>query len=262
MKIIILGAGQVGASVAEGLASEKNDITMVDYDGVRLAELQSRLDLRTVVGNAAAPSVLRRAGAEDTDLLIAVTQSDQANLVACKLAHTVFNVPTRLARLRSLDFLDDAELLSTANFAVDFALCPEQVITEYIGRLIEFPEALQVLNFASGRVSLVAVRAFEGGALVGKPIKELRKLLPLEMDARIAAIFRRDQPVVPEGGTVVEAGDEVFVLGRRRTHPPGAASVAADGDPGAADHDRRRRQHRLARGQVAGKTLRRQGHRE
>ena len=212
MKIIILGAGQVGASVAEGLVSEKNDITMVDYDGERLAQLQDRFDLRTVVGNAAAPSVLRSAGAEDADLLIAVTQSDQANLVACKLAHTVFNVPTRLARLRSLDFLDDAELLSTANFAVDFALCPEQVITEYIGRLIEFPEALQVLNFASGRVSLVGVRAFEGGALVGRPIKDLRKLLPLEMDARIAAIFRRDQAVVPEGTTVVEAGDEVFVL--------------------------------------------------
>ena len=167
MKIVILGAGQVGASVAEGLVSEKNDITMVDYDGERLAQLQDRFDLRTVVGNAAAPSVLRSAGAEDADLLIAVTQSDQANLVACKLAHTVFNVPTRLARLRSLDFLDDAELLSTANFAVDFALCPEQVITDYIGRLIEFPEALQVLNFASGRVSLVAVRAFEGGALIG-----------------------------------------------------------------------------------------------
>ena len=129
MKIIILGAGQVGASVAEGLVSEKNDITMVDYDGERLAQLQDRFDLRTVVGNAAAPSVLRSAGAEDADLLIAVTQSDQANLVACKLAHTVFNVPTRLARLRALDFLDDAELLSTANFAVDFALCPEQVIT-------------------------------------------------------------------------------------------------------------------------------------
>ena len=212
MKIIILGAGQVGASVAEGLVSEKNDITIVDYDRERLAQLQDRLDLRTVAGNAAAPSVLRNAGAEDADLLIAVTQSDQANLVACKLAHTVFNVPTRLARLRSLDFLDDAELLSTANFAVDFALCPEQVITEYIGRLIEFPEALQVLNFASGRASLVAVRAIEGGALVGKPIKDLRKLLPLEMDARIAAIFRRDQPVVPEGGTVVEVDDEVFVL--------------------------------------------------
>lgn len=212
MKVIILGAGQVGASVAEGLVSEENDITVVDSDGARLAMLQDRLDLRTVVGNAATPSVLRDAGAEDADMVIAVTQSDQSNLVACKLAHSVFNVPTRIARLRSRDFLEDASLLSTENFAVDFALCPEQVITDYIRRLIEFPEALQVLNFARGRVSLVAVRAYEGGLLVGKPIKEMRDLLPPEMDARIAAVFRGDQPLFPEGDTVIQSGDEVFLL--------------------------------------------------
>jgi len=212
MKVIILGAGQVGASVAEGLVSEENDITVVDYDGQRLAQLQDRLDLRTVVGNAATPSILRAAGAADADMIIAVTQSDHANLVACKLAHGVFNVPTRIARLRSRDFLEDASLLSTDNFAVDYALCPEQVITDYIRRLIEFPEALQVLNFAHGRVSLVAVRAYEGGLLVGQPIKNMRLHLPLETDARIVAIFRRDQAVFPAGDTVIEAGDEVFLL--------------------------------------------------
>ena len=190
MKVIILGAGQVGASVAEGLVSEENDITIVDYDAARLAQLQDRLDLRTVVGDAATPSALRNAGADDADMIIAVTQSDQSNLVACKLAHSVFNVPTRIARLRSRDFLEDESLLSPENFAVDFALCPEQVITDYIRRLIEFPEALQVLNFANNRVSLVAVQAFEGGLLVGKQIKEMRDLLPPDMDARIAAIFR------------------------------------------------------------------------
>lgn len=212
MKVIILGAGQVGASVAEGLVSEENDITVVDYDAARLAQLQDRLDLRTVVGNAATPTALRDAGAEDADMIIAVTQSDQSNLVACKLAQSVFNVPTRIARLRSRDFLEDASLLTPENFAVDFALCPEQVITEYIRRLIEFPEALQVLNFARGRVSLVAVRAYEGGLLVGKAIKSMRDHLPPGTDARIAAIFRRDMPVFPEGDTVVEAGDEVFLL--------------------------------------------------
>ena len=212
MKVIILGAGQVGASVAEGLVSEENDITVVDSDGARLMRLQDKLDLRAVVGNAATPSVLRQAGAEDADMIIAVTQSDQTNLVACKLAQSVFNVPTRIARLRARDFLEDATLLSPENFAVDFALCPEQVITDYIRRLIEFPEALQVLNFAKGRVCLVAVRAYDGGTLVGRPIKEMRKHLPPDMDARIAAIFRRDQPVFPEGETTVEAGDEVFLL--------------------------------------------------
>jgi hypothetical protein len=124
MKVIILGAGQVGASVAEGLVSEENDITVVDCDGARLMQLQDKLDLRAVVGNAAAPSVLREAGADDADMIIAVTQSDQTNLVACKLAHSVFNVPTRIARLRSRDFLEDATLLSPENFAVDFALVP------------------------------------------------------------------------------------------------------------------------------------------
>lgn len=212
MKVVILGAGQVGASVAEGLVSEENDITVVDYDPQRLAQLQDRLDLRTVVGNGATPSVLRQAGADDADMIIAVTQSDQSNLVACKLAHSVFNVPTRIARLRSRDFLEDADLLANGNFAVDFALCPEQDITDYIRRLIEFPEALQVLNFANNRVSLVAVRAYDGGLLVGQPIHRMREHLPADMDARIAAIFRRDQPVFPEGDTVIEAGDEVFLL--------------------------------------------------
>ncbi len=212
MKIVILGAGQVGASLAEALVSEENDITVVDANSERLAKLQDRLDLRTAVGNAAVPSSLRAAGADDADLVIAVTQSDQTNLVACKLAHSVFNVPTRIARLRSRDFLEDEQLLATDNFAVDYAMCPEQVITEYIGRLIDFPEALQVLDFAGGRVSLVAVRAYEGGLLVGKPIKAMREHLPPDMDARIAAIFRRDQPVIPEGDTLVEAGDEVFLL--------------------------------------------------
>ncbi|MDR0776259.1 MAG: Trk system potassium transporter TrkA [Azonexus sp.] len=244
MKVIILGAGQVGTSVAESLASEKNDITVVDFDGPRLAYLQERFDLRTVVGNAATPSTLRRAGAEDADMIIAVTQSDQSNLVACKLAHGVFNVPTRIARLRSEDFLQDESLLSTDHFAVDFALCPEQVITDYIRRLVEFPEALQVLSFARGRVSLVAVRAYEGGALVGKPIRALRDLLPIETDARIAAIFRRDQPVAPEGDTVVEVGDEVFLLAaaenirlvlhqlRRMVHPVQRIMIAGGGNIG------------------------------
>ena len=211
MKIIILGAGQVGASVAESLVSEANDITVVDTDAMRLALLQDRLDLRTVAGNASSPSVLRQAGAEDADMLIAVTQSDQTNLCACKTAHALFNLPTHIARVRSLDFADHAELFEPENFAVDFSICPEQIVTDYIVKLIEFPEALQVLEFADGQVSLVAVRAFEGGPLVGHPLKDMRRHLP-QIDARIAAIFRRDTPIIPEGDTVIEVGDEVFCL--------------------------------------------------
>ena len=197
--------------MAESLVSEANDITVVDTDTGRLALLQERLDLRTVTGNAASPSTLRQAGAEDADLLIAVTQSDQTNLCACRIAKSLFNLPTRIARVRSADYVEHPELLDEANFAVDFSICPEQIVTEYIVKLIEFPEALQVLEFADGLVSLVAVRAFEGGPLVGHPLKDLRKHIP-QVDARIAAIFRRDTPITPEGDTLVEAGDEVFCL--------------------------------------------------
>lgn len=211
MKIIILGVGQVGSSIAESLVSEANDITVVDTDAERLAALQNRLDLRTVIGNASSPSVLDQAGAAEADLLIAVTQSDQTNLCACKIAYVLFNLPTRIARVRSSDFVNFPQLFSTENFAVDFAICPEQIVTDYIVKLVEFPEALQVLEFADGLVSLVAVRAFDGGPLVGHPLRDMRKHLP-RVDARIAAIFRRDTPVTPEGATVIKAGDEVFYL--------------------------------------------------
>jgi trk system potassium uptake protein TrkA len=211
LKIVILGAGQVGASVAENLVSEQNDITVVDVDQQRLRALQDRLDLRTVVGSAAHPSVLAESGAADADLLIAVTQSDETNLVACKLAAQLYNVPRKIARIRAADFLDNDRIFGKEFFEVDLAICPEQVLTDYIVRLVEFPEALQVLEFAGGKVSLVAVRAFGGGPLVGHPLKDLAKQLP-NIDARIVAIFRKDAPIVPDGDTVIEADDEVFCL--------------------------------------------------
>ncbi len=215
MKIVILGAGQVGTSVAENLVSEQNDITVVDLDTQRLRDLQDRLDLRTVTGSASHPSVLLEAGIADADLLIAVTRSDETNLVACKLASQLFNVPRRVARIRATDFLNDEKILGPEGFEVDLSICPEQVLTDYIVKLVEFPEALQVLDFADGRVCLVAMRAYAGGPLVGHPIKDLRQHMP-NIDARIVAIFRQDQPVAPDGDTVIEAGDEVFCLAAER----------------------------------------------
>jgi trk system potassium uptake protein len=211
MKIVILGAGQVGSSVAEGLVSEQNDITVVDLDAQRLRALEDRLDLRTVMGSAAHPSVLKQAGIEDADLLVAVTQSDDTNLVACRLAARLFNVPRRIARLRSTDYLSNEKVIGEDGFDIDLAICPEQVLTEYIVKLVEFPEALQVLDFADGRVSLVAVRAFAGGPLVGRPLKELRSHMP-HIDTRIVAIFRGDRSIIPDGDTVVEPDDEVFCV--------------------------------------------------
>ena len=211
MKILILGAGQVGSTVAENLVGEANDITVVDSDGDKLRLLQDRLDLRTLTGNAAHPSTLERAGIADTDILLAVTQSDEVNLVACKLAASLYNTPTRIARIRSTDYLRREEVFSADNFCVDFSICPEQILTEYIVKLIEFPEALQVLEFAGGKASLVAVRAFEGGPLVGNPLSFLRSHMP-QVEARVAAIFRKDRPLIPEGDTVIEDGDEIFFI--------------------------------------------------
>lgn len=244
MKILILGAGQVGASVAEALSSEANDITIIDQDQGALANLADRLDVRTIAGNAAYPSVLRDAGIEDAEMLVAVTQSDQTNLVACKIARNLFHVPTRIARLRSPDFLS-AELLSDDNFAVDYAICPEQDITDYIIKLIRFPEALQVLEFADGLVTLVGVRAYQGGLLVGKPIRAMREHLPAGVDARIAAIFRGHQPLDPDGNVIIEPGDEVFLLAatghirlvlkelRRMLEPLKKIMIAGGGNIGA-----------------------------
>jgi trk system potassium uptake protein TrkA len=215
LKIVILGAGQVGSSVAENLVSEANDITVVDLSAERLKKLQDRFDLRTFVGNAAHPAVLEQAGARDADMILAVTQSDETNMVACKLAATMFNIPTKIARIRSGDYLSHPEIFSPENFSVDSAICPEQVLTDYISKLLEFPEALQVLEFAEGRVSLVAVRAFHGGPLVGHAISHLRSHMP-QIETRVAAIFRGDSPIIPEGSTVVEAGDEVFFIADTR----------------------------------------------
>ncbi|HEY5604130.1 MAG TPA: Trk system potassium transporter TrkA [Gammaproteobacteria bacterium] len=215
MKIIVLGAGQVGSSVAEVLAKEANDITIVDTDGKKLQELQDRLDVRTVQGHASHPEVLGRAGGEDADMIIAVTNQDEINMVACQVAYTLFHTPTKIARVRDVEYLTHPQLFTQEALPIDVLISPEQLVTDYVQRLIEYPGALQVLDFASGRVQLVAVRAYYGGPLVGHELKTLRDHMP-GIDTRVAAIFRRGQPIIPEGNTVIEADDEVFFIAAKR----------------------------------------------
>jgi trk system potassium uptake protein TrkA len=214
MKIIILGAGQVGSSVASNLASEANDITVVDTREDLLRNLQDRLDLNTVAGHAAHPEVLRRAGAEDADMVIAVTNSDETNMIACQVAYSVFHTPTKIARVRSQGFLDHPELFTAGAVPIDVLISPEQLVTEYIIRLIENPGALQVLDFAGGRVRLVGLRAYYGGPLVGNKLSTLIEHLP-HADARVAGIYREERAILPEGNTVIQAGDEVFFIAAR-----------------------------------------------
>ena len=216
MKILILGAGQVGSSVAAALATENSDITVVDLDQARLRELSEKLDIRTIVGHACLPSVLGYAGAEDADLVIAVTSSDEVNLIACQVADTLYKTPTKIARLREMEYLQQPQLTQKGRSSIDVAISPEALVCKHVQRLIEYPGALQVLDFADGRAQLVAVRALSGGALVGHQIRELRDHLPAGVDARVAAIFRGGKPISPQGHTVIEVDDEVFFLADRR----------------------------------------------
>ena len=211
MKIIILGASQVGSSVAENLASEANDITVVDHDAAPLQVLQDHLDLRTVLGNASYPDILERAGAEDADMLLAVTDSDETNMLACQVAYTLFHTPTKIARVRSAEYLTRPKLFSQDALPIDVLIAPERLVTAHIERLIETPGALQVLDFADGRVRLVAVRAYYGGPLVGHELSTLREHMP-GIETRVAAIYRRGRSIVPGGDTVIEADDEVFFI--------------------------------------------------
>lgn len=211
MKIIILGANKVGAALAENLAKEANDITVVDPDAVLLRELKDRLDIATVEGEVSYPDVLERAGAKDADMLIAISESDETNLVACQVAYSLFRTPKKICRLRSNSYVNTPKLFSNEAIPIDVVISPEREVSLYIKRLVDLPGALQVLDFADGLVQLVAVKAARGGPLVNQEIRFFREHMP-KVDTRVAAIFRRDRPIIPAGNTVIEEGDEVFFI--------------------------------------------------
>jgi len=215
MKILILGASQVGVSIAEVLVGEENDVTIVDVDQSALLQLQNRLDIQTVAGSAAHPSVLKRAGAEDASLILAVTNNDQVNLVACQIAETFFSTPTKIARLRSKEYLNNPELFDNdSGFHVDVVISPEQIVRDHITRLIEFPGALQVLDFADGLVQLVGAKAVAGGALIDCQLEELKEHMP-GIETRVAAIYRDGEVITPKSDTIIKTKDEVFFVAAR-----------------------------------------------
>jgi len=216
MKILILGAGQVGSSAAYHLSREEaNEVTVVDRSPDVLRELQDRLDLRTVVGHAAYPDVLTRAGASDADILIALTDSDETNMIACQIAYTLYHTPTKIARIRAAEYMNAKKLFSQESLPVDVLISPEQLVCEYVEQLILYPGALQVLEFAEGRVRLVGARADRDGLLVGQQLKNMKEHIP-NTEARIAAIYRDGHSVMPDGDTVIREGDEVFFLAARK----------------------------------------------
>ena len=213
MNIIILGAGQVGGSLTEHLTDEKNDVTVVDSSETALRQLQDRLDIRTIKGDASKPTTLAEAGAERADMLIAVTDSDEVNMLACSIAFTLYGTPTKICRIREVDYLkEEKRLFQSGAIPVDVTISPEHLVTDAIHQLILNPGSLQVLDFAGGKIRLVAVRAIDGGPIVGRELQEIREHMP-SVDTRVAAIFRKSQnAIIPTGSTVVEPEDEAFFI--------------------------------------------------
>ena len=211
MKILILGAGRVGRSVAENLVSDANDITIVDESQERIQMLQDRFDLLGIVGNASSPSILSSAGAMDSDLLIAVTASDETNLAACTLAAQLFNIPMRIARVRNSELRYYPRILGEEGFRATSIIWPEQAIASHLCKLVAFPAAQQVLSFADGLLTLFTVRATAGASLVGRPLREIFVQLP-NAQVRFVSIYRRKHRLDCRSETVIESGDEITVL--------------------------------------------------
>lgn len=212
MKIIILGAGQVGTTLAANLVSEDNDITLVDNESQHLQNLQDKHDLRVVKGSPSSPKILRDAGAADADLMVAVTASDETNMIACQLGYTLFNTPTRIARIRNAEYLREKDkLFNDENVPIDHLISPENLVTDEITRLIAYPGALQVAYFSNNRISIVIVKAYYGGPLVGYALSAFKEHMP-HIDCRIISILRNDKLIRPQGSTIIEAGDEITFI--------------------------------------------------
>jgi trk system potassium uptake protein TrkA len=218
MRIIILGAGQVGGTLARSLAYEHNEITLIDLDESCLRELQHRIDIKTVQGCASHPNILIEAGIETADMLIAVTNSDEVNMMACQIAYSIFGTPNKIARIRSSHYYQYPELFCNEHVPIDVCISPEKLVTEHIANLIDYPGASQVIDFADGRVLLVTIKPQMGGVMVGKTISQLDQHLSA-IEAGVVAVFR-DNVAVPieENCTIAKGDDVVFVASPQAIH--------------------------------------------
>jgi trk system potassium uptake protein TrkA len=214
MKILILGAGVTGSAVAAALASEENDIMVVDFKPLLLDALKERFDIATVAGNAAHPSVLEQAGIHDTDIVIAVTDSDETNMLACLIINSLYKRPKTIARVRAIDYFKHPKLFHTNGIPIDHVISPEMIVMEAIRNLIDFPGVLHISEFAGGLVKLFSVKVTEDGFLTGKKIKDISVRLA-DSKIRVVAIFRKGIPLLVDGLATIETGDEVFIVSPR-----------------------------------------------
>ncbi len=212
--ILIIGAGTVGASVAEALNVEGYDITIIDQDESALNMMSQNLDIQTIQGDASDPLTLEEASPDRVDMVLAVTDSDVTNIVVCQLMHRLGLEPDLIARVRNMEYhrrKDEFFGSGEKQIPIHSIISPAQQVTDQIMRLINLPGALQVVEFAAGKIQLAAIRADDGGKLVGHKIRELSEHLP-EVEVRVAAIYRSGAPILPKGDTVILPGDEVFFI--------------------------------------------------
>ncbi|MDA0240323.1 MAG: Trk system potassium transporter TrkA [Proteobacteria bacterium] len=213
MKVIVCGAGQVGYNIARYLAQEDNDVTVIDSSPELTRKIGDTLDVKAVTGLASHPSVLEQAGALDADMVVAVTQSDEVNMVACQICHSLFEVTTKIARVRQQGYLLPkwANLFSRDHMPIDVVISPEREVAGAIARRIEAPGALDIISLAEGRVKLIGVRCGEDCPLVNTPLRQLTQLFP-DLHIVIVGVVSDGKASVPTGDDVMVPGDEVYFV--------------------------------------------------
>ena len=213
MKVIICGAGRVGSNIAHYLAQENNFVTVIDRSPELSRKLSETLDVQAVLGHASSPPVLERAGAADADIIIAVTQSDEVNMVACQVAHSLFSVPTKIARVRNQAYLDPiwADLYSRENMPIDVIISPEIEVARAVVRRIQVPGAFDMIPLADGLVRVIGVICTEDCPIVHTPLRQLTGLFP-DLNIEVIAIVRNDRPIIPDSDDQMFPGDEVYFV--------------------------------------------------
>ena len=211
MKVIVCGAGQVGFNIARHLASENIDVTVIDQSAELIKKIGDLLDVQGMVGFASHPEMLERAGAAEADMIIAVTFADEVNMVACQVAHSLFNVPTKIARVRSQSYLQPIwrDLFSRDNMPIDVIISPEIEVARAVTRRLEVPGASDMIPFADGKIRVIAVRCGEDCPIVNTPLRQLTELFP-DLNIVIVGIVRGDTVIAPSGDDQMLPGDEVY----------------------------------------------------
>ncbi|NNC37596.1 MAG: Trk system potassium transporter TrkA [Acidimicrobiales bacterium] len=213
MNIIICGAGRVGYGIAEQLSAERNSVTIVDISADLIQTVTTELDVRGIVGNGSFPSVLQDAGAENADMIIAVTYSDEVNMIACQIAHSLFGTPMKIARVRAQDYLEDRwrDLYSRKNMPIDIIISPEIEIGKAVLRRLNTPGAFDVVPFANGTVQLVGVHIKDECPIVNIPVQQIDQLFP-DLKATIVGVSREKQFFVPKHDDQLEIGDDAYFV--------------------------------------------------